>query len=263
MCLIVLAHRPEGPYRLVVSANRDEFYDRPAAAMGFWPDAPHVLAGRDLRGGGTWLGITTTGRFGAITNYRDPAAFKAGAPSRGHLVSSFLKGDQHPATFLDELARRADAFNGFNLLVGNGRDLFYYSNRGDRPRGLTAGIYGMSNHLLNSPWPKVVKAVNGLAHLMKKTEPFDPEPFFALLADGTPAPDEQLPDTGVGVAWERVLSPIFIQSPGYGTRCATVLVWRQNGQISVWERTVEPRPAGGSPRHFCISTRAPAARQDG
>jgi uncharacterized protein with NRDE domain len=244
----------EGPYRLVLGANRDEFYDRPTAAMGYWADAAQVLAGRDLRGGGTWLGITATGRFGAVTNYRDPASFKAEAPSRGHLVSAFLQGRETPQAYLDSLGPRAGVYNGFNLLLGDRQDLFYFSNRAGGPQALVPGVYGISNHLLNSPWPKVEKGKAGLDALLHGNGPIDPEALFDLLAGRSIPPDGQLPDTGVGLEWERILSPLFIQGPGYGTRSSTVLTWEKNGRINVQERGFDAQANRSPARHFCFST---------
>jgi len=253
MCLILFAYRPEGPYRLVLGANRDEFYDRPTAAMGFWPDAPQVLAGRDLRGGGTWMGTTTTGRLAAVTNYRDPGAVRAEAPSRGQLVSGFLQGHESPLAFLAQLGTRAGRYNGFNLLAGDLDSLYWFSNRSGGHRLLTPGIYGISNHLLDTPWPKVEKGKAALAALIKTAGILDPEAVFELLADRTIAADEQLPDTGVGLEWERLLSPVFIQSPGYGTRCSTVVLWEKGGRIDVWERAFDPDLRTAPTRHFSFT----------
>lgn len=250
MCLILFACLPEGPYRLVLGANRDEFYDRPTAAMGFWPDAPQVLAGRDLRGGGTWLGITTTGRLAAVTNYRDPASLLDQAPSRGQLISDFLRGQAGPPAFLEDLAPRAGLYNGFNLIAADHDSLWWYCNRGGRPRKLAGGIFAISNHLLDTPWPKVQRGKAGLAALIRTDGAIDPEAVFDLLADRTPAADRDLPDTGVGLEWERILSPIFIQSPGYGTRCSTVLLWEKSGRVNVWERAFAPGLRTAPTRHF-------------
>lgn len=235
MCLIVFAYRQHPRWRLVLAANRDEFFARPTAPMAHWQDAPDVLAGRDLTGGGTWLGMTRTGRFAAITNYRDPQDVRHDAPSRGLLVSDFLRGREPPGAYLERLVGEAHRYNGFSLLVGDGDDLFYFCNREKVARELKPGLYGLSNHLLDEPWPKVERAKRGLMSLLE-TDAFDANHLLALLADGDQAPDEALPDTGVSRDWERLLSPIFIASPAYGTRSSTALRTAYDGGVFVTER---------------------------
>lgn len=236
MCLIVFAHRRHAGYPFVFAANRDEFFERPTAPAGFWEDAPEVLAGRDLEAGGTWCGITRTGRFGAITNYREPSRQLAGAPSRGDLVAAFLRGAEAPEAYLRRRAAEAHRYNGFNLIVGDLQRLFYFSNRDGDVRELPPGIYGLSNHLLDTPWPKVTLARAMLEERLASSV-LDPEPFFQLLADETRALDEALPDTGVGRQWEQVLSPIFIRSPRYGTRASTVIWVERDGRVTFFERS--------------------------
>ncbi|MCX5821078.1 MAG: NRDE family protein [Deltaproteobacteria bacterium] len=233
MCLILFAWKMHENFPLVLAANRDEFYERPSAPAAFWEDAPDLLAGRDLREGGTWLGITRKGRLAAITNYRDPASLKIGAPSRGRLVSDYLRGRGIPEVYLRRIAPDADRFNGFNLLVGDPDDLFCFSNRGARER-LDPGIYGLSNRLLDTPWPKVERGKTALSALLK--EGLSPETLFALLTDRTRPPDDRLPDTGVGLAWERILSPLFIENPVYGTRSSTILLIDRRGGVTFAER---------------------------
>jgi len=247
MCLILFAYRAHPEYRLVLAANRDEFHDRPSAPAGFWSDAPNVLAGRDLRSGGSWLGITRTGRFAAVTNYRDPRellAPRSDAPSRGELVSSFLRGSDSPVAYLAALAGRAGAYHGFNLLVGDRESLYWFSNRaGAAPRRLQPGIYGLSNHLLDTPWPKVVRGREALRDALAAAAPLDEEPLFRLLADRAAAADQELPDTGVGIERERLLSAPFIASAEYGTRASTVLLVRSDGGAHLVERTFTPGSA--------------------
>jgi hypothetical protein len=144
-------------YPLVVAANRDELLARPTQAAGFWQDAPQLLAGRDLSQGGTWLGITRDGRFAALTNFRDPPAKRPDRPSRGYLISAFLQGSDTPSAYVTGLAARAHEYNGFSLIVGHGGEFYYYANREREPRALAPGLYGLSNHLLDTPWPKVVR----------------------------------------------------------------------------------------------------------
>lgn len=245
MCLILFAYRLHPRYRLLLAANRDEFYARPALPLAFWPDQPQVLAGRDEQGGGTWLGVSPAGRFAALTNYRDPTAIKPGAPSRGGLVEAWLAGQASPADYLDRLQVRAEDYNGFNLLLGTSDELWYYGSRAGVPQRLPPGLYGLSNHLLDTPWPKVERGKQALAALLDSPEPALSD-LFTLLADRTQPPDEQLPDTGVGLALERLLAPLFIESPQYGTRCSTALLWAQDGRLTVAER----QAADGSQRVF-------------
>lgn len=240
MCLILLAYDTHPRYHLVLAANRDEFYERPTAPATWWDDAPGVLAGRDLRGGGTWLGVTRGGRIAAVTNVREPLWQREAAPSRGHLVSGFLRGDQSPAEYLDDLRPRAGEYNGFNLLLGAGEGPWWYSNRAARPRRIEPGLHGLSNHRLDTPWPKVERGKQSLSELLDATEVSVPESVFRVLADSEPAADAELPDTGVGVEWERVLSPPFIRGAGYGTRSSTVLFMGREGDVTFVERTFLP-----------------------
>ena len=240
MCLIFAAWRRHPDYRLVVAANRDEFYTRPTAAAGFWDDAPNVAAGRDLEAGGTWLGVTREGRFAALTNHRGPSARAAGAPSRGHLVADFLRGRQAPRAYVDALAARAGDYQGFNLLVGDERALHWLSNRDAAPRALEPGVYGISNALLDTPWPKVTRGKAAFARLLAR-RPLDVEALFDLLADRAPAADTDLPDTGIGLPRERALSPMFITTEDYGTRSSTVVLIDHDGGITLQERT-HPTP---------------------
>lgn len=241
MCLILFAWKRDKNFPLVLLANRDEFYDRPTAPAAFWEDARSLLAGRDLRAGGTWLGITGKGRFAALTNYRDPATVKDNAPSRGKLVSDFLQGRQAPEAYLHRLSQRAARYNGFSLLVGNPDELFYFSNRGTQTR-LSPGIYGMSNHLLDTPWPKVERGKQAFRDLLERERRPAPEALLALLADRSRPPDEGLPATGVGLEWERVLSPLFIESPIYGTRSSTVLLIDRRERVTFIERVFNSGP---------------------
>jgi uncharacterized protein with NRDE domain len=237
MCLVLLAFKSRPDFKLILAANRDEFYDRPTAPAAFWEEAPQILAGRDLRAGGTWLGITRNGRIGLLTNYRDPASIKEGAPSRGTLVRDYLLGNEAPLSYLERLAREGHQYNGFNLLIGDRGCLCYYSNRLERPRVLGQGIYGLSNHLLETPWPKVVRAKKRFATLISKADVPGRDQLFRILEDRTPARDEDLPDTGIGLEWERLLSAIFITSPQYGTRSSAVLRIDQEDRVVFAEKS--------------------------
>ncbi|MBS1795797.1 MAG: NRDE family protein [Acidobacteria bacterium] len=238
MCVIFFAYHHHPDFPLVLLANRDEFYDRPTAAAGFWEDAPRIFAGRDLLFGGTWLGITETGRFAAVTNYRDPRAPKGGS-SRGALVGDFLAGDVSTEEYLHDVRRRAGEFSGFNLLVGELRPekqtLGYFSNRGNDVEMLGPGVYGLSNHLLDTPWPKVESGKNRLRALLAAAEP-DKREMFEILRDRTTAADRDLPETGVGLERERLLSSIFIETPVYGTRSSSVVLFGRDYRISLDER---------------------------
>jgi len=242
MCLILLAFQSHPVYKLIIAANRDEFYERPTLPAAFWEDAPDILGGRDLRAGGTWFGITKTGRIAAITNYRDPSSLTPDAPSRGALVSGFLTGEEDPEAYLAGLALTAADYNGFNLIVGARNHLCWYSNRGDDTQHLMPGIYGVSNHLLNTPWPKVSRGKIALQNMLaNETGPF-PEILFDMLQDRSIPGDDSLPDTGVGIEWERILSPIFISSPNYGTRSSTILLIDRDDHITFMERTYRSTP---------------------
>lgn len=235
MCLIVLAWRQHPDYPLVVAANRDEFHARPTAPAAAWPGAPACFGGRDLLAGGTWLGATTGGRFAAVTNVRQPGQ-PPGMRSRGMLTADFLKGGMAAADYVAALPG-AD-FAGFNLLVGDGRELWYCSNRDGAPRCLLPGIYGVSNHLLDTPWPKLETAKARFAAALTGLP--DEAALFDLLADDEIVPDHRLPATGVSLEWERMLSAIFVRSPTYGTRASTVLRMGADGITQLHERSFDP-----------------------
>lgn len=237
MCLIVFALEAHPRYRLVLVANRDEEYARPTALAAPWEDAPGVIAGRDLRGGGTWLGVATGGRFAAVTNFHETVPPRQAAPSRGELVASFLTGDAPPSQHLRAISARSAEYNGFNLLLGDRRELVWFSNRAERPVVLEPGVYGLSNHLLDTPWPKVVRGKQALAALIEQGIAAAPEPLFQILAESDPAPDAELPDTGVERELERALSSLFIRTPVYGTRASTVLLVDRAGTATFVERS--------------------------
>jgi len=238
MCLIVFAYNVHPSYRLVLAANRDEFYERPSSPAGFWKDHPRMLAGRDLKSGGTWLGITKDGRFAAVTNYRDPSSLKNAAPSRGSLVSNYLTGRQKIENYLRKISEQAAQYNGFNLLAGDNDALFVFSSRGQKQK-LKPGLYGLSNHLLDTPWPKIKRAKKMMKAAMDEKGAALEEALFALLADRRVPPDEKLPATGIGLEWERLLSTIFIESPIYGTRSSTILLIGKNRRVRFVERVFD------------------------
>ena len=236
MCLIALAWRAHPSHRLIVAANRDEYFARPSAPADFWDDHRGVLAGRDLEAGGTWLGITLKGRFAALTNYRNPADRKTGLPSRGALVADFLTGEAGPAEYVKRMQKAAARYNGFSLLVGDEDSLWFFSNRGSPPQRVPPGVHGLSNHLLDTPWPKVEKAKTRLAGQLEK--PFDAAAAFTLLDDTGRAPSAELPSTGVSLELEERLSSIrILAAGGYGTRCSTVVRFGNDGRVELHERT--------------------------
>ena len=239
MCLIVLAYRVHPRFPVVIAANRDEFYARPTAVLGEWPDAPTIVAGRDLEGGGTWMGISREGRLAALTNYREPGRQQADAPSRGHLVSEFLKGHTPLKQYIHKLNLTARDYNGYNIILFEGRRLIYFSNRHFGPRVVTPGIHGLSNHLLNTPWPKVQKSCRAVKRLLVPGRSPDMAALMDVLQDPSTPPDQALPDTGVGIEWERRLGAVFIESPVYGTRSSTVLMVDRNGKARIRERTFD------------------------
>ncbi|MBB1518856.1 NRDE family protein [Aquipseudomonas guryensis] len=232
MCLIVFAWRPGHAQPLVLAANRDEFYNRTSLALGEWPDAPGLYAGRDLQAGGTWLGVSADGRFAALTNIRDPRQAK-GPRSRGELVVDFLRGTLDAEHYLAELSERLEQYSGFNLLLGNRDALYYFNSEQGQPRRLQAGLYGLSNAELDTPWPKLVRASAGLAGCLD-----DPQPqrLLELLSDPRQPPRVLLPDTGIGLDWELLLSSIFIVGPGYGTCASSALLLNADGSLQLVER---------------------------
>lgn len=235
MCLIAVAWRARADLPLVVAANRDEWRDRPAEPAHWWPGHPQILAGRDLRAGGTWMGVTRGGRFAAVTNFRDPADRRSTAKSRGMLVTEFLQGSGPPEDFLAGLATRASEYNAFNLIAGDGASLWYYGSREGVGRPIEPGVHALSNHLLDEPWPKVVRARSRMRAALLDA---DPAPaLFDLLSDAEGAADDALPDTGVGVEWERRLASALIPGEDYGTRASTVLAVSASGEMRFEERT--------------------------
>lgn len=250
MCLILIAYKTDPRCPFIVAANRDEFYERPTRAADFWPGHFDILGGRDLRDGGTWLGITRKGRFAALTNFRDPASVKPDAPSRGNLVSRFLTGDDDADRYLAYLKEIGPQYNGFSMLFGHPETLYYYCNRSGGGGILTPGVHALSNALLDTSWPKVQRGKEELARIVRENRWRDTEALFELLADRSRPPDESLPQTGVGLEWERILSPLFIESPAYGTRCSTVMTITGNRRVTFEERTFEGNPSCWTAAYF-------------
>jgi uncharacterized protein with NRDE domain len=235
MCLLVLAFRQLPGEPVLLAANRDEFHDRPAAPAQFWTEAPRLLAGRDLLAGGTWLGLTRHGRFAAVTNYREPPRGTAPRASRGHLVRDYLLGAATAGDYLRALQRRADDYAGFNLLLGDAGQLWWYSNRGGPPQRLAPGVYGLSNALLDTPWPKLQTAKAAFGALCR-TGSADTAALLDLLQNRRTYPPHGEPPAGADAALARAASAIYIDTPRYSTRCSTVLRLRSGGRAEFVER---------------------------
>jgi len=234
MCLIYLAWKHHPHYKLILAGNRDEFYERPTREAGFWKDNPNLLSGKDLKGGGTWLGVTKDGKFSAITNYRDPRNIKKNAPTRGHLITNYLSVEESPKNYFMNIRDRLDHYNGFNLLLGSVDALYYFNNIKKKLTSLDKGIYGLSNAFLNSPWPKVTDGLNDFQSIISGT--FNDDHLFDLLTDTRLSTDERLPNTGIPFELEKKLSARFIRTELYGTCCSTVLTIDQHDNVSFTER---------------------------
>jgi uncharacterized protein with NRDE domain len=235
MCLILIAWRSTPEFPLVIAANRDEFHARAAEPAHWWPSEPNLLAGRDLQAGGTWLGMTRSGRFAALTNFRDPEQRRQNTPSRGTLVTSVLESAENTEQVLRRLQEQGASYNGFNMLFSDGERLGIYESMSGAGRELGPGIYGLSNHLLDTPWPKVQAAKTRLSAALSDLP--NTHSALALLRDAELAPDHSLPQTGMSTEWERLLSSAFIRSPSYGTRCSTVVQLDRAGHASFEEWT--------------------------
>jgi uncharacterized protein with NRDE domain len=235
MCLIVFANNAHPKYKLIFAANRDEFYERPTAQAEFWNEYPGLLAGKDLQAGGTWMGITKQGRFAAITNFRDLKNHRNDAPSRGNLTLDFLLSEIEPEEYYNKLKPTLKNFNGFNLLLGNVDQLYYLSNKTESIQKLEPDIHGISNAILDTPWPKVERSKRHLQSLIQH-EDINAWEVIAILKDTSIAKDEELPDTGVGLDLERMLSPVFIKSEKYGTRCSSVVMVDKDNNVKFVEK---------------------------
>jgi len=238
MCLLAIAWQVHADYPLVVCANRDEFYARPAQTAHFWPDHPQLFGGRDLQQGGSWMGISRAGRFSAITNIRDPQANRADASSRGLLVSEFLQGQGSAPDYCEALQSQGQIYNGYNLIAYDGSALVYQSNYKEQPQRLAPGLYGVSNSTLETVWPKAQSAVDKLKRWLE--QPGDIDRLALLLNDRSTVADRHLPQTGVALELERVLSAEFIEHGEYGTRCSTALLVHRSGLAEYCEVTHHP-----------------------
>jgi uncharacterized protein with NRDE domain len=241
MCLIAFSYKTHPIYKLILIANRDEFYSRPTRKAQFWTDEgePNIVAGKDLKANGTWMGIHRFGRWGALTNYRDLNNIKENAPSRGSLVLDYLKQEEQPLKHLNELKHDANQYNGFNLLIGNKDKLLHYSNESDVITEIEPGIHGVSNALLNTSWPKLDKAKIKLERVISQ-EDIDKEELFEILKNSEKAPDHKLPSTGMSKELEKAVSSIFIRTENYGTLCSSILLVDYEGNADFTERRYNP-----------------------
>ena len=237
MCLIFTAWQLAPAATLVVAANRDEYHDRDTAPLHWWDDED-ILAGRDLEAGGTWMGVTRSGRFAAVTNYRSAEGHRTDAESRGALVADFLRGSDAVEESLRRVVDGGRRYNGFSMIAGDGERLGWCSNRVPGVHVLAPGLYGLSNHLLDTPWPKVAEGKIALEPALSDPV-LDPRRLLAVLDDRRPAPDARLPDTGVGRERERWLSSRFVVGDAYGTRSSSVLAFGTDGTVSFAERTFD------------------------
>ncbi len=252
MCIILLAHKAHRDYPLILAANRDEAYARPAAPTAFWDDHPNVYGGRDLDKGGSWLGLTLSGKVAAVTNYRDGQPQEPAPCSRGELVSAFLTGSRDARTYLEQVQPHGARYGGFILIAGDLEALYWLSNRGAGVEKITPGVHGLSNHLLNTPWPKIRRSREAMEALLGADETELTAGLFELLADRNEASDHELPDTGVGLQRERELSAVFIRGERYGTRASTVILVDRDGGARFIERSfgVGGKPLGEVSRQF-------------
>lgn len=238
MCLIAFAYKCDSNYKLLLIANRDEFYKRPTRKAQFWVDEnlENILAGKDLEAGGTWMGVhKTTGTWCALTNYRDLKKHEPAAPSRGEITLNFLKSSLSPKQYANDISSDSKKYNGYNLLMGNLDEVYHYSNISDELTKTEPGVHGLSNALLNSPWPKVNRSKRRLNDLIKNQD-YDIEDLFSILQDEEKAPIQELPDTGLSLEMEKAISPVFIKTDGYGTRCSTILLIDYENNITFHER---------------------------
>jgi uncharacterized protein with NRDE domain len=242
MCLLVLAWQVHPRYPLIVAANRDEYHERPTAPLAAWDGRSGIVGGRDLRAGGTWLAVNRQRRFGVITNFRDLQRPLPGAPSRGMLIPSYLNQSQGPGAFLATTEPAASTYPGFNLLLADDRELWYATNRSNPfARRLAPGIHGLSNELLDAPWPKLLRVRRQFATWLETGADARPDELFAILNDRTrAASDEELPQTGLELDWERTLSSPFVLDPRYGTRCSTLCLIDTSGTLLIRERRFDP-----------------------
>jgi uncharacterized protein with NRDE domain len=244
VCLILLAYRAHPAFPLVLAANRDEFFARPTLPAAPWAESAAIFGGRDLDKGGSWLAVSVRGRLAAVTNVRDGARRRTGIRSRGLLVNDFVLSSLAPVAFLERVHASKDAYDGFNLLVADASGLFHYANVSGKITAVEPGVHGLSNDLLDTPWPKVERGKTELASLLAEPRDRLVDGLFRVLEDTNPPPDDALPQTGVSLEWERLLATAFISTADYGTRASTVVLVHRSGEVTFIERNFAP---GGTP----------------
>lgn len=252
MCLIIFSYNSHNKYKLIFCANRDEFFNRPTENMHFWPENPDILAGRDLLGGGTWLGISKKRKIAALTNFRELIDKPVEKPSRGKIVKYFLCQNKNTTDFFKYLKRTKNEFNFYNLIFGNINELYYYSNKTDNTILLENGIYGISNAFLDTPWQKIVRGKEIFKDIISNDN-FSYKDLFWLLTDDKKAEDDMLPNTGYPKAYERELSSIFVKMGEYGTRSSTVILIDYSNNVNVYERCYDKTGCPISTTHFNFS----------
>jgi uncharacterized protein with NRDE domain len=235
MFLIFFSVQNHPTYKLIIAANRDEFYNRKTAPAAYWEDHPEIVGGRDLEAGGTWMAMTKSGKISMLTNYRDPLNIDPKAPSRGQLITDYLLSHEGPEEYLKRIEKSGKVYNGFNLLAGSVNELWYYSNYKEGVDKIAPGFYGISNHLLETPWPKVVRGKEKFKTLLLQ-QYIDPKDIFDILYDDAIAEDERLPNTGLTIDRERALSSMFIKTENYGSRCSTVVLVDHDNHVFFSER---------------------------
>ena len=255
MCLIFFSVHNHPTYKLIVAANRDEFYNRKTAAAAYWEDHPELLGGRDLEACGTWMGITKSGRISMLTNYRDPLNINPNAPSRGNLVSDYLLSKEEPEQYLKRIEQNGKVYNGFNLLAGTVNGLYYYSNYKEGVDKIEPGFYGISNHLLETPWPKVVRGKEKMKPVLAQST-INPDDLFEVLYDNEIADDNKLPNTGLTIERERALSSMFIKTENYGSRCSTVVLVDHDNHVRFAERVYDLQTFQFTTQTFQFTTEA-------
>lgn len=248
MCLLIIALEQHPEFPVIITANRDEFFNRPAKPMYKWEDE-NIIAGQDLTAGGTWLGINQNGHIAALTNYRDPSLIKENAPSRGQLPLEFLTSNENAIDYLTRINGKGNAFNGFNLLISDESGFYHFSNVTHKISGLEPGIHGLSNHLMDTPWPKVRSGINKINDLIQRDQ-LDEASLLTAMHDKTLAPESELPSTGIPTDLEKKISSMFIRVKGYGTRCTTVIKIDRNNHGIVKERTFDEQENVVSEQEF-------------
>ncbi|NMC27578.1 MAG: NRDE family protein [Syntrophomonadaceae bacterium] len=243
MCLILMALDCHPKYKLIISGNRDEFYDRPTLPAHFWAEDPNILAGMDIVKQGTWTGITTAGRFAAVTVFREPKSYPSNMPSRGLLAAQYLKSRETGEEFMSHLVNRGNLYKGFSLLAGDVDTIYYLSNRENIVRKLDKGLHGLSNNLLDVPWPKVTRGLQSLSECLAHEE-VNIADIWNIMANRDIPEDRELPDTGIGIELERLLGSAFITGSKYGTRATTVIMVDRHNRVRFWERSFENPQSG-------------------